>query len=68
MTTRPMTGYVLDMNIVTAYLKRHLVVRQRLRDAEVAGQSVGLSAVSYPPVRDRLRQIHDGSARLLLHA
>jgi hypothetical protein len=29
---------------------------------------VGLSAVSYPPVRDRLRQIHDGSARLLLHA
>ena len=39
-----MTGYVLDTNIVTAYLKRHAIVRGRIRDAELAGQPVRLSA------------------------
>ena len=42
-----MTGYVLDTNIVTAYLKRNTIVRGRIRDAESAGQPVRLSAVSY---------------------
>jgi hypothetical protein len=38
---------VLDTNIVTAYLKRNATVRGRIRDAELAGQPVRLSAVSY---------------------
>lgn len=42
-----MNGYLLDTNIVTAYLKRHPVVRQRIRDAEPAGHPVRLNAVSY---------------------
>ena len=42
-----MTGYVLDTNIVTAYLKRNAMVRGRIRDAELAGQPVRLNAVSY---------------------
>ena len=42
-----MTGYLLDTNIVTAYLKRHPGVRQRIRDAELAGHPVRLNAVSY---------------------
>jgi hypothetical protein len=42
-----MSGYVLDTNIVTAYVKRNPLVRQRIRDAELAGQPVRLSAVSY---------------------
>ena len=42
-----MTGSVLDTHIVTAYLKRHAMVRGRIRDAELAGQPVQLNAVSY---------------------
>jgi tRNA(fMet)-specific endonuclease VapC len=42
-----MTGYLLDTNIVTAYLKQHPGVRQRIRDAELAGHPVRLNAVSY---------------------
>ena len=42
-----MTGYVLDTNIVTAYLKRNAMVRGRIRDAELAGQPVRLNTVSY---------------------
>jgi tRNA(fMet)-specific endonuclease VapC len=42
-----MTGYLLDTNIVTVYLKQHPGVRQRIRDAELAGHPVRLNAVSY---------------------
>ena len=42
-----MNGYLLDSNIVTAYLKRHPGVRQRIRAAERAGRPVRLNAVSY---------------------
>src|SRR5215471_16284923 len=42
-----MNGYLLDTNIVTAYLKRHPGVRQRIRAAERAGRPVRLNAVSY---------------------
>ena len=42
-----MRGYTLDTNIVTAYLKRHPLVRQRIRQAESAGHPVMLNAVSY---------------------
>jgi tRNA(fMet)-specific endonuclease VapC len=42
-----MNGYVLDTNIVTAHLKQHLIVRQRIRDAERAGHPVRLNAISY---------------------
>ena len=42
-----MTGYTLDTNIVTAHLKRNPLVRQRIRQAVVAGHSVMLNAVSY---------------------
>jgi tRNA(fMet)-specific endonuclease VapC len=42
-----MNGYLLDTNIVTAHLKRHAGVRQRIRDAELAGHPVRLNAVSY---------------------
>jgi tRNA(fMet)-specific endonuclease VapC len=42
-----MTGYLLDTNIVTAHLKRHSGVRQRIREAELAGHPVRLNAVSY---------------------
>ena len=44
---RPMNGYLLDTNIVTAHLKKNPVVRQRLHDAEATGQPVRLNAVSY---------------------
>jgi hypothetical protein len=39
-----MTSYMLDTNIVTAYLKRNAIVRGRIRDAELAGQPVQLAA------------------------
>jgi tRNA(fMet)-specific endonuclease VapC len=42
-----MNGYLLDTNIVTAHLKQHPGVRQRIRDAELAGHPVRLNAVSY---------------------
>jgi tRNA(fMet)-specific endonuclease VapC len=42
-----MNGYLLDTNIVTAHLKRHPGIRQRIRDAELAGHPVRLNAVSY---------------------
>jgi tRNA(fMet)-specific endonuclease VapC len=42
-----MNGYLLDTNIVTAHLKRHPGVRQRIREAELAGHPVRLNAVSY---------------------
>jgi len=42
-----MKGYTLDTNIVTAHLKRNLLVRQRIRRAEAAGHPVMLNAVSY---------------------
>jgi len=42
-----MNGYLLDTNIVTAYLKRRPGVRQRIRAAERAGRPVRLNAVSY---------------------
>jgi hypothetical protein len=40
-----MNGYLLDTNIVTAYLKRHPGVRQRIRAAVRAGRPVRLHAV-----------------------
>jgi len=42
-----MNGYLLDTNIGTAHLKRHTGVRQRIREAELAGHPVRLNAVSY---------------------
>ena len=42
-----MTGDLLDTNIVTAHLKGHSGVRQRIREAELGGQPVRLNAVSY---------------------
>ena len=42
-----MNGYLLDTNIVTAHLERHPGVRQRIRNAELAGHPVRLNAVSY---------------------
>ena len=42
-----MNGYLLDINIVTAHLKGHSGVRQRIRDAELAGPPVRLDAASY---------------------
>ncbi len=38
---------MLDTNIVSAYLKGHRIVGGRIRDAELAGQPVRLSAISY---------------------
>jgi hypothetical protein len=46
-----MNGYLLDTNIVTAYLKKNPVVRQRLHDAEATGRPVRLNAVSYYETR-----------------
>ena len=46
-----MSGYVLDTNIVTAHLKKHPVVMQRIRDAEATGLPVRLNAVSYYETR-----------------
>lgn len=46
-----MSGYVLDTNIVTAHLKKHSVVMQRIRDAEAMGLPVRLNAVSYYETR-----------------
>jgi predicted nucleic acid-binding protein len=42
-----MTGYTLDTNIVTAHLKRNPLVRQRIRQGEVAKHLMMLNAVSY---------------------
>jgi tRNA(fMet)-specific endonuclease VapC len=42
-----MRGYTLDTNIVTAHLKRNLLVMQHIRYAEGAGQPVRLNAISY---------------------
>jgi tRNA(fMet)-specific endonuclease VapC len=42
-----MNGYLLDTNIVTAHLKGHSGVRQRILEAELAGHPVRLNAVSY---------------------
>jgi tRNA(fMet)-specific endonuclease VapC len=46
-----MNGYLLDTNMVTAYLKQNPLVRQRLRQAEAAGDPVMLNAVSYYETR-----------------
>lgn len=46
-----MTSYTLDTNIVTAHLKRNLLVAQRIRDAEAAGHPVRLNAVSYYEIK-----------------
>ena len=37
-----MNGYLLDTHIVTAHLKQQPGVRQRIREAELAGHSVRL--------------------------
>lgn len=58
-----MNGYLLDTNIVIAYLKRHLGVRQRIRAAERAGRPVPLNAVSYYETKRGLLAI--GAARQL---
>jgi tRNA(fMet)-specific endonuclease VapC len=42
-----MNGYLLDTNIVTAHLKGHSGVRQRILEAELGGHPVRLNAVSY---------------------
>ena len=42
-----MTDYLLDTNIVTAYLKRNAMVRQRIRDAESSGHPVRLNGIGY---------------------
>jgi tRNA(fMet)-specific endonuclease VapC len=42
-----MNSYLLDTNIVTAHLKRHPGVRQRIREAELGGHPLRLNAVSY---------------------
>ena len=42
-----MNGYLLDTNIVTAHLKKHPGVRERMRAAELTGHPVRLNAVSY---------------------
>ena len=42
-----MNGYVLDTNIVTAHLKKHPGIRERMRTAEITGHPVRLNAVSY---------------------
>jgi len=52
-----MNGYLLDTNIVTAYLKRHPGVRQRIRAAERAGHPVRLNAVSYDETKRGLLAI-----------
>jgi tRNA(fMet)-specific endonuclease VapC len=46
-----MNGYTLDTNIVTAHLKKNLLVRQRMRQAETRGHPVMLNAVSYYETR-----------------
>jgi len=46
-----MNGYILDTNIVTAYLKKNPLVIQRIRQAERTGQRVMLNAVSYYETR-----------------
>jgi predicted nucleic acid-binding protein len=58
-----MNGYLLDTNIVTAHLKRHPGVRQRIRDAELAGHPVRLNAVSYYETKRGLRLLgHTGNS------
>jgi tRNA(fMet)-specific endonuclease VapC len=52
-----MNGYLRDTNIVTAQLKRHLGVMQRIRDAELAGHPVRLNAVSYDETKRGLLAI-----------
>ena len=52
-----MNGYLLDTNIVTAYLKRHPGVRQHIRAAERAGRPVRLNAVSYDETKRGLLAI-----------
>jgi tRNA(fMet)-specific endonuclease VapC len=42
-----MQGYLLDTNIVIAYLKKDRIVRQRIYQAETSGYPVMLSAISY---------------------
>jgi tRNA(fMet)-specific endonuclease VapC len=42
-----MKGYMLDTNIVTAHIKRHPLVTQRIRQVETAGRPVMINAVSY---------------------
>lgn len=46
-----MNGYILDTNIVTAYLKKNPLVMQRMRHAEATGHPVMLNAVSYYETR-----------------
>ena len=46
-----MNGYTLDTNVVTAYLKRNPLVRQRIRHAVAAGYPVTLNAVSYYEIK-----------------
>ncbi|RMF90188.1 MAG: type II toxin-antitoxin system VapC family toxin [Nitrospinota bacterium] len=46
-----MNGYLLATNIVTAHLKKHPLVKQRIRDAEAAGRLVMLNAVTYYEIR-----------------
>ncbi len=52
-----MNGYLLDTTIVTAHLKRHPGVRQRIREAELAGHPVRLNAVSYDETKRALLAI-----------
>jgi hypothetical protein len=40
-----MNGYTLDTNVVTAYLKRNPLVRQRIRHAVAAGYPVTPNSV-----------------------
>jgi hypothetical protein len=42
-----MNGYLLDINIVTAHLKKYPGVRERMRTAELTGHPVRFNAVSY---------------------
>lgn len=46
-----MKGYVLDTNMVTAYLKKNPLVMLRMRQAEATGYTVMLNAVSYYETR-----------------
>jgi tRNA(fMet)-specific endonuclease VapC len=42
-----MNRYLLNTNIVTAHLKRHPSVRQRIREAELSSYPVRRNTVSY---------------------
>lgn len=46
-----MNGYILDTNMVTAYLKKNLMVMKRLRQSVSIGYPVMLNAVSYYETR-----------------